>query len=168
MKRLLSLLVLGWLACGVQAQALKETEPEAPCNLPKETQSAVAQPQTEKTALPQDTYKRFRARNKQIRKLTRQYRKAKTAEKKAQIKAQLLQIVSEATDEGLVWSKERIAAERANLNRWEEKIKEQETHLDEVKAQRVEDILSGEAERRHKLAQQRWKREIRDSKKLMK
>ncbi len=167
MKKLLSLLVLGWLACGVQAQTLKETEPEATCNLPKETQT-VAQPQTEKTALPQDTYKRFQARNEQIRKLTKQYRKAKTAEKKTQIKAQLLQIVSEATDEGLVWSKERIAAERANLNRWEEKIKEQETHLDEVKAQRVEDILSGEAERRHKLAQQRWKKEIKDRKKLMK
>lgn len=168
MKKLLFLLVLGGLAYGVQAQELKEVAPEAPCNLPKETQAAAVQPRAEKTALPQDTYERFQVRNKQIRKLTKQYRKAKSAEKKAQIKTQLLQIVSEATDEGLVWSKERIAAERANLNRWEEKIKEQETHLDEVKAQRVEDILSGEAERRHKLAQQRWKKEIKDRQKLMK
>ena len=112
-------------------------------------------------------HKIFKQRNKEIRKLVKQYRKASSMEK-PKIKEQLAQIVSQATDEGLVWSKERIAAERANLNRWEAKIKEQETHLDEVKAQRVEDILSGEAERRHKLAQQRWKKEIKDRQKLMK
>ncbi len=157
MKKLLLIAGLAWGTLGVQAQ-------EA---LPQETQPAV-KTQAQETALPLDAYKRFQARNKQIRKLTKQYRKAKTAEKKAQLKEQLLQIVSEATDEGLVRSRERIAAERANLNRWEEKIKEQESHLDEVKAQRVEDLLSGEAERRHKLAQQRWKKEMKDRKERMK
>ena len=89
-------------------------------------------------------------------------------EKKTEIKARLLQIVSEATDEGIVWAKERIAAERANLDQWEKNLQEQEADLDQLKARRVDDILSGEAERRHKLAQKRWKQEMKDRKKYMK
>lgn len=116
----------------------------------------------------EEQHKLFQARNKEIRKLTKAYRNAKTEEKKAQIKARLSEIVSAATDEGIGWSRARIAAERANLDQWEKTLDAQETNLDQVKAQRVDDILSGEAERRHKLAQKRWKQEMKDRKKYMK
>ena len=148
---------------------------------PPMTEQASAGPQTVKAAklvpaktvqaqplTPEEQKERFDARNKEIRKLTKRYRKTKSEEEKVQIKIRLLEIVSQATDESLAWSKEHIAATRANMDRWEEAIKEQETNLDAIKAQRVEDILSGEAERRHKLAQKRWKREMKDRKKWMK
>ena len=149
---------------------------------PPMTEQASAGPQTVKAAklvpaqktvqaqplTPEEQKERFDARNKEIRKLTKRYRKTKSEEEKVQIKIRLLEIVSQATDESLAWGKERIAATRADMDRWEEAIKEQETNLDAIKAQRVEDILSGEAERRHKLAQKRWKREMKDRKKWMK
>ena len=116
----------------------------------------------------EEQYERFKARNKEIKKLAKAYRKAKTEEKKAEIKARLTQIVSEATDESIAWSKERIASVRANLDQWEITLQEQEANLEQIKAQRVDDILSGEAERRHKLAQKRWKQEMKDRKKYMK
>ena len=144
-------------------------EPEAECNLPKEA-AVVPQPKapTDESALsPKQQQKRFKKRNKEIKKLAKQYRKAKDENKKAEIKARLLEIVSAATDESLVWSKERIAAVRANLDQWEKTLKEQEKNLDAVKAKRVDDILSGEAERRYKLAQKRWKQEMKDRKKQM-
>lgn len=115
----------------------------------------------------QERHKIFKKRNKEIRKLVKQYKKA-NAEQKTQIKARLAEIVSVATDEGIARSKERIAAEKANLQRWENKINEQEQNLDEVKARRVDEILSGEAQRRHKLAKKRWKKELKDRKKQMK
>ena len=109
----------------------------------------------------------FKERNKEIRKLVKKYRKA-SAEQKPQIKARLSEIVSQATDESMAWSKARIAAERENLAQWEQKLQEQEENLPEVKARRVDEILSGEAERRHKLAKKRWKKELKDRKKRMK
>ena len=106
-------------------------------------------------------------RSKQISRLVKQYRKAST-EQKAAIKAQIEQIVSEATDESMAWMQERIAAEKENLSQWERKLQERQANLEQVKAQRVEEILSGEAKRRFKLAKKRWKKEIRDLKKSMK
>ncbi len=135
---------------------------------PQQTAEAVAAAPAVPALTPEEQYERFQERNKEIRRLTKLYRKAKTEEKKTEIKARLLQIVSEATDEGIVWAKERIAAERANLDQWEKNLQEQEADLDQLKARRVDDILSGEAERRHKLAQKRWKQEMKDRKKYMK
>ena len=112
--------------------------------------------------------KLFKQRSKQIRALTKAYHQAKTAEEKATIKEQLTQLVSQATDENMAWTKARLAAEKNNLIQWEAKLAEREKHLDEIKAKRVEEILSGEAKQRFKLAKKRWKKEIRDLKKSMK
>lgn len=155
--------------CGLAYAQQGPAEPEGECNLPKEAAVAPAPvPVQPKPALsPKEQQKRFEKRNKEIKKLAKQYRKAKSDDKKAEIKARLLEIVSQATDESIVWSKERIAAVRANLDQWEKTIQEQEKNLDQVKAKRVDDILSGEAERRYKLAQKRWKQEMKDRKKQM-
>ena len=157
--------VLGLAAVAAYAQQ-GPAEPQAECNLPKEA-ALVPASQSKPALTPKQQRERFEKRNKEIKKLAKQYRKAKSEEKKAQIKARLAEIVSQATDESIVWSKERIAAVRANLNQWEKTIQEQEKNLEQVKAKRVDDILSGEAERRYKLAQKRWKQEMKDRKKQM-
>ncbi|MBO7238841.1 MAG: hypothetical protein J6U96_06190 [Elusimicrobiaceae bacterium] len=110
----------------------------------------------------------FKQRNKQIRALTKKYRKAQTAEEKAAIKAQLTQIVSDATDASMAWAIERVAAEKENLISWEQKLQERQKNLDEIKARRVDEILSGEAERRFKLSTKRWKKEMTEMQKNMK
>ena len=110
--------------------------------------------------------KLFKQRSKKIRQLAKQYRKA-TDEEKPLIKQQLLQLVSDATDEGIAWSKARIAEEKTNLALWEQKLAQQEEQLDEIKARRVEEILNGQARERYKLAKKRWKQEIRTLKKSM-
>lgn len=111
--------------------------------------------------------KLFKQRNKEIRQLVKQYRKASAQEKPA-IKERLSQIVSEATDESMAFAKARIAAEKENLAVWEQKLREREENLAEVKAHRVDDLLSGEAQRRFELAKKRWKKEMKDFKKSMK
>ncbi len=146
-----------------QASAGPQTVKAAKLVPAQKTVQAQAQPLT-----PEEQKERFDARNKEIRKLTKRYRKTKSEEEKAQIKERLAEIVSEATDEGIAWSKERIAATRADMDRWEKMIQDQEANLEQIKARRVDDILSGEAERRHKLAQKRWKQEMKDRKKWMK
>lgn len=172
MKKWMVMTALFACALGAYAQNGAEAQANADRNLPQkaaELTFAQTKPQTPFSALSEEEqYKRFKARNKEIRKLAKAYRKAKTETKKAEIKARLSQIVSETTDEGIAWSKWRIAAERANLARWEQKIAEQEKDLPGVKARRVDDILSGEARRRHELAQKRWKKEMKDRKKYMK
>lgn len=165
MKKFLLMCVFALAAVAVYAQQ-GPVEQQAECNLPKE--AALVPAARPKPALtPKEQKKRFEKRNKEIKKLAKQYRKAKSEDKKAEIKARLLEIVSQATDESIAWSKERIAAVRANLNQWEKTLAEQEKNLPQVKAKRVEDILSGEAERRYKLAQKRWKQEMKDRKKQM-
>lgn len=110
----------------------------------------------------------FKQRNKQIHQLAKKYRKASSAEEKAALKAQLTQIISDATDSSMAWALERVAAEKENLAVWENKLKERQKNLEQIKARRVEDILSGEAEQRYKLAKKRWKKEMKDFKKNMK
>lgn len=131
-----------------------------------ENKQVLAQTQTPAVMTEAERHKIFKQRNKEIRQLVKKYRKASATEK-PQIKERLAEIVSQATDEGMAWSKERIAAEKENLLRWEKKLKEQEENLAEVKARRVDEILSGEAERRHKLAKKRWKKEMKDRQKRM-
>lgn len=104
--------------------------------------------------------KLYKQRNKEILKLAKQYRKASEADK-PQIKAKLSAIVSKAMDEGMARSQQQIADTRNNLDKWQAKLDEEQKNWPAVKAQRVDDILSGEAERRHKLAQKRWKAEMK-------
>lgn len=110
----------------------------------------------------------FKKRNKQVRQLTKKYRKATSENEKTEIKKQLAQIVSQSTDESIAWAHALVAAEKANLAQWESKLQEREQNLDTIKARRVDEILSGEAEQRFKLAKKRWKKEIKELKKSMK
>lgn len=106
----------------------------------------------------------FQARRKQIRQLLKKYKKASESEKPA-IKAQLAQVVGEHVDAQFVYMKEHIAAERANLDNWEKKIQEDEKNLEAVKAKRVEDLLSGEAQKKQKAAKKAWKKQMKAVKK---
>ena len=67
-------------------------------------------------------------------------------------------------DAQLDYMKATIAAERANLDNWEKKIEADEQNLAQVKAQRVEDLLSGEAKRKYKAAKKAWKKQMRQVK----
>lgn len=109
----------------------------------------------------------FKKRNKQIKQLTKQYQKATSEEQKAEIKKQLAEIVSQSTDESMAWARALVAAEKANIAQWETKLQEREQNLEDIKARRVEEILSGEAQERFKLAKKRWKKEIKELKKSM-
>ncbi len=161
-----------FFAANIFAQEVQPAEKTGPEAGPQTVKAAKLVPAPKNVQLqpltPQEQKERFDARNKEIRKLTKRYRKTKSEEEKVRIKERLSEIVSEATDEGIAWSKERIAATRADMDRWEKMIREQEANLEQIKARRVDDILSGEAERRHKLAQKRWKQEMKDRKKWMK
>ncbi len=106
----------------------------------------------------------FMARRKQIKQLIKKYKKAPANEKPA-IKAELTQVVSVHVDAQLAYMKERIAAERANLDNWEKKIQEDEKNLEAVKAQRVDDLLSGEAKKKQKAAKKAWKKQMKAVKK---
>ncbi len=134
----------------------------AECSLPAET----AVPAAPKALTPAEQKKQFKARRKLIKKLVKAYRKAPEAEKPA-IKAQLLEVVSQGVDAGLAYVKERIAAERANLDNWEAKVQAEEANLPAVKAQRVDDLLSGEAKRKHKAAKKAWKKQMKEAKRGM-
>lgn len=104
--------------------------------------------------------KAFKARRAQIKTLLKKYKKASESAKPA-IKAELAAVVSTQVDAQLDYMKARIADERANLDNWEKKIKADEQNLAQVKAQRVEDFLSGEAEKKHKAAKKAWKKQMK-------
>lgn len=160
-KLLLFLLILGMVSA-VKAEEAKQQDLQGPIVKEQVQISKKLAQMTEK-----ERRKLYKNRNKEVKKLVKRYHKA-SAEQKPLIKAQLTQIISSATDESIAWSKQRIVMEKTNLERWENKIKKQEENLAEVKARRVDEILSGEAERRHKLAKKRWKQEMKDRKKYMK
>ena len=105
----------------------------------------------------------FKARRAHIKTLLKKYKKAPESEKPA-IKEELSKIVSEQVDAQLEYMKARIAAERANLDNWEKKIQADEQNLPTVKAQRVEDLLSGEAAKKQKAAKKAWKKQMRQVK----
>ena len=105
--------------------------------------------------------KAFKAQRKQIDKLLKQYKKA-TEEEKPAIKAQLEKAVSERVDMGLVYIKARIAAEKANLQNWEDKVKADEARLPQIKEERLNDLLSGEAKKKFKEARKRWKKQLKE------
>lgn len=133
------------------------------CNLPTK---AVEEKTVPKVLTPAEQKKQFKARRKLIKKLVKAYRKAPEAEKPA-IKAQLAEVVSQGVDAGLAYVKARIAAERANLDNWQAKVEAEEADLAAVKAQRVDDLLSGEAKRKYKAAKKAWKKQLQEAKQGM-
>ncbi len=141
MKKLLILLVLvGLLGPAVFAKETFKTEQKP------------AVVSTEKAA--------FQARRKQIKELIKKYKKAPASEKPA-VKAELEKVVSSHVDAQMAYMKNRIAAERANLDNWEKKIAADEQNLAAVKAQRVEDLLSGAAKKKQKAAKKAWKAQMK-------
>ena len=118
---------------------------------------------SDKPAVVSTEKEAFKARRAQIKELIKKYKKAPESEKPA-IKAELTAVVSEHVDAQLAYMKTRIAAERANLDNWEKKIQADEQNLPAVKAQRVEDLLSGEAEKKQKAARKAWKKQMRQLK----
>lgn len=104
----------------------------------------------------------FKARRKQINKLVRQYKKASDSEKPA-IKAQLEEVVSQSMDDGIAHMKQRLVEERTHLDQWEKKIKEDEANLPQLKAQWVDDLLTGEAKRKHRQAKKKWKKQLKQA-----
>ncbi|MBR2082820.1 MAG: hypothetical protein IJ876_07465 [Elusimicrobiaceae bacterium] len=106
----------------------------------------------------------FKARRKLVKQLIKKYKKAPESEKPA-IKAELMQVVGRHVDAQLAYMKNRIAAERVNLDNWEKKIAADEKDLDAVKAKRVEDLLSGEAAKKQKAARKAWRQQMRQVKK---
>lgn len=106
----------------------------------------------------------FKARRKQVQQLIKKYKKAPEAQKAA-IKEELSAVVGEQVDAQIVYMKNRIADERTNLDNWEAKVKEDEANLAQVKAQRVEDLLSGVAKQKQKAAKKAWKKQMRKLKK---
>ena len=141
-KLLLFMLLLGLFAPCVQAKQKTATDKPAVVSTEKEA---------------------FKARRAQIKELIKKYKKAPESEKPA-IKAELTAVVSEHVDAQLAYMKTRIAAERANLDNWEKKIQADEQNLPAVKAQRVEDLLSGDAEKKQKAARKAWKIQMRQLK----
>ena len=121
------------------------------------------QTQDTQTATVATGQAQFKARRKHIKELIKKYKKAPENEKPA-VKAELTAVVSEQVDAQIDYMKTRIAAERANLDNWERKIQADEKDLTQVKAQRVEDLLSGEAEKKQKAAKRAWKKQMRQLK----
>lgn len=114
----------------------------------------------DKPAVASTEKNEFQARRKQIKELIKKYKKAPEAQKPA-IKAELEKVVSVHVDAQMEYMKQRIAAERANLDNWEKKIATDEKNLAAVKAQRVEDLLSGAAKKKQKAAKKAWKKQIK-------
>ena len=98
----------------------------------------------------------FKARRKQINKLVRQYKKA-PAQEQPVLKAQLEELVSKDVDDGVNYMKQYVAQERARLDNWEKKIKTHEDNLPKLKEQYVEDLLTGNAKKKHRQAKKEWK-----------
>ena len=111
--------------------------------------------------------KEFKARRKQLNQLVKQYKKASEKEKTA-VKDEVEKIVSAGVEDHLSYMKSYVAQQRERLDRWEAKIREDEQKLSQIKAQRVEDLLTGAAKERHKQAKKRWKAQLKAQKAFLK
>ena len=110
--------------------------------------------------------KAFKARRKLIGKLVKAYHKA-SAQEQPILLAQLQEAVGQDTQAGLAYVKERIAAERANLDSWEQKIKQDEADLASLNAQRVAALLSKDAKKQYKARRKAWKKQLKEARKKM-
>ena len=107
--------------------------------------------------------KAFKARRKQIKQLVKKYKKAHENEKPA-IKTELEKLVSENVDEWMNYLKKRVASEQQNLDNWKTRIEQDEANLPQLKAQRVDDLLTGAAKQKHKEAKKAWKKQLKQAK----
>lgn len=110
----------------------------------------------------------FKKRRKEMKKLLKKYKKAVNEADKQQVREEIYKFVSEGMDTGIKFIRERIALEKENLNAWEKKIAHTPEELEHIKQQRVEELLSGEAQKKFKSAKKRWKKQIKEAKKQMK
>lgn len=149
MKKIIVALLLLIGPVWVAAQTVPTTQPEISAQVIKQRK------------------KLFKQRRQQIRQLVKQYKKASASEKPA-IKARLEELVSQNTEDGLSFAKERLAQEKAYLAAWEQKINTDEANLAQLKAQQVEDLLSGSAREKYKQAKKRWKAQVKAMKKRWK
>ena len=108
--------------------------------------------------------KAFKARRSEMDRLVKKYKKASESEK-AVIKARLEELVSQNVEDGISYAKKRLQQEQNYLNAWEQRIKDDEARLPEIKTQRVEDLLAGTAKEKHRLAKKRWKAQVKAMKK---
>ena len=131
--------------------------------LPAPGTSVAKTPQTLTRA---EQRKRFKQRRKQIRQLVKAYHKA-SAEEQPAILAKLQEVVAQSTQAGLIYVKERIAAERANLDGWEEKVKQDEQNLAQISKGRVQALLAKDAKKQHKARKKAWKKQIKEARKQM-
>ena len=160
----LGLLAVGGAFCAAQAEAGKAADRNEAKGKPG-VETVIKKSSAPKQT-PAEEKKAFEQRRKLIKKLVKQYRKASDEQKPA-LKEQLSQVVSQSVDAGFAYVKARIAAERENLNNWEKKIQQDEQNIDQIKARRVEELLSGEAERKHKAAQKKWKKQMKKAEKAL-
>ena len=107
--------------------------------------------------------KEFKARRKQLDQLVKQYKKAPENEKAA-VKDKVEKLVSTGVEDHLSYMKNYVAQQRERLDRWEAKIQADEQNLPQIKAQRVEDLLTGVAKEKHKQAKKRWKAQLKAQK----
>lgn len=131
---------------------------------------AAEQPQTEAAVQPSVSFaqqqKAWKVQRKQIQKLVKAYHKAAPQEQAA-IRTQLEQLVAQGTQEGLALLKAQIAVERANLDAWAQKVAQDENNLPHVTAQRVDELLSKDAKKKHKARRKAWKKQLREARKKM-
>jgi len=113
-----------------------------------------------------DLRKAFKERRKLISKLVKAYHKAAPEEQPA-ILAQLQEVVAQNTQAGLSYMKERIAAERANLDSWEAKVKQDEQNIAALNEQRVAELLSKDAKKQYKARRKAWKKQLKEARKKM-
>jgi len=113
-----------------------------------------------------DQRKAFKARRKLVAKLVKAYHKASPEEQPA-ILAQLQEVVAQGTQAGIAYMKERIAAERANLESWEAKIQQDEANFAALNEQRVAELLSKDAKKQYKARRKAWKKQLKEARKKM-
>ena len=157
MKKIVSLsvlLLISSVACAEQPSLSVVPAPGATVALVTQTVSRAEQK------------KQFKERRKHIRQLVKAYHKA-TPEEQPAILAQLKEVVTQGTQAGLVYVKERIAAERANLDSWEAKVKQDERNLAQINEQRVQALLAKDAKKQHKIRKKAWKQQIKQARKNM-
>lgn len=110
--------------------------------------------------------KAFQKRHKQIQQLVKQYKKA-TPEQQASLKAELESLVSSQIEEGFLYAEKRLNHEQAQLDAWKDKLQEDKKNISQIKAERVDDLLTGAAKQKYKAARKAWKKQLKQARKRL-
>ena len=108
----------------------------------------------------------FQKRHKQIRQLVKQYKKA-APEQQASLKAEIESLVSSQIEEGLLYAEKRLNREQAQLDAWKDKLQEDKKNISQIKAERVDDLLTGAAKQKYKAARKAWKKQLKQARKRL-